>query len=164
MVVILLKKQKQKTHLILKQRLAAKEKVIEPSQERKGPFFKKKNVSKFGTPLQTQIDTEQDILDRINKKQKPTRTKPKRLEGPELKKEIKKITKKPTYQSNRDKMIQLRSANRPKITGDVTGVKKRNLFPKAGSANTPQLVKKVKSGIALLKDLQHKLKQHRKKS
>jgi hypothetical protein len=29
------------------------------------------------------------------KKQKPTRTKPKRLEGPELKKEIKKITKKP---------------------------------------------------------------------
>ena len=111
------------------------------------PFFKKKNVSKFGTPLQTQIDTEQDILDRINKKQKPTRTKPKRLEGPELKKEIKKITKKPTYQSNRDKMIQLRSVNRPKITGDLTGVKKRNLFPKAGSANTPA-VKKVKSGIA----------------
>ena len=54
---------------------------------------------------------------------------------------------KPTYQSNRDKMIQLRSVNRPKITGDLTGVKKRNLFPKAGSANTPA-VKKVKSGIA----------------
>ena len=39
------------------------------------------------------------------------------------------------------------TGTKPKITGDVTGVKKRNLFPKAGSTNTPA-VKKVKSGIA----------------
>ena len=50
------------------------------------------------------------------------------------------------YSKNKSKVTKNLTGSSPKITGDTLKKSKRNLFPKAGSANTPA-VKKVKSGI-----------------
>ena len=52
-----------------------------------------------------------------------------------------------TLKNKKPKVTQNLTGTKPKITGDTLEKSKRNLFPKAGSANTPA-VKKVKSGIA----------------